>query len=380
MAKKPYRRVVIKIGSSLLTRDDGSLNRARLGTLVSQVATVRSHGVSPIVVTSGAIACGVEALGLKARPRAIELLQAAASVGQSRLVEEYAREFQGFSVVVGQVLLTQADFIHRESYVNAQRAVEKLLALGVVPIVNENDVTAVEEIRFGDNDTLAALLACMVSADLLIILSDVDGVYRDRNDPSTLIAEVDEITDDIERIALGAGTPFGSGGMITKIRAARIVTCAGVEMVIASGRQDGIIESVLGHDEAGTRFLARRRVRGRKHWIAWVLPTKGRLVVDDGAHHALVTRGKSLLPAGVKAVEGGFNIGDAVEIVDERGEVFAKGIAEYGTEELRAIIGKGRDEVAEARPGAYVDEVVHRDKLVILRDENGKELIEIDRC
>ncbi len=299
------KRIVLKLGTSILTDEKGRLDRENLQQIVKDVASLVKEGRECILVTSGAIAAGIESLGFSSRPRAIPKLQAAASVGQGALMSEYARLFQQYGINVGQVLLTQFDFIQRELYINARNTLATLLSLGVVPIVNENDATAVEEIKFGDNDTLAALVSCGIEADLLIVLTDTEGFYRD----GELLFEVQEINEEIEKWAGGAGTPFASGGMVTKLQAAKMVGLAGIPMIIACGREKGIIGKIFSGERVGTFFYpSKKRISSRKHWIAFVLPAKGRIFVDKGAKRALIERKKSLLPVGVVDFEGKFEI------------------------------------------------------------------------
>jgi glutamate 5-kinase len=327
-------------------------------------------GYELILVTSGAIAAGVEKLGFSRRPKAIPELQAAASVGQGLLMQEYARLFSAFGLGVGQVLLTQSDFSYRQQYLNARNTLEKLLELQIVPIVNENDTTAVDEIRLGDNDTLAALVANLISADLLIILSDTEGLCTadPRSvDKVSLIKEVKEITPEVERAAGGVGTKFGSGGMVTKVQAAKIVTCARIAMVIAHGRHPNVLLEIINGHSVGTFFWPKaKKLDSRKLWIAFGRIATGKVVVDEGAKEALIKGKKSLLPAGVVDCSGHFKVGDAVDIADKRGYVFAKGLTNFSVEEVRQIMGLKTKEVSKILPDAVSEEVVHRDCLVIL--------------
>jgi len=366
-------RVVIKVGSNLLARAEAGLDESQIARISETLASLVARRVQPILVSSGAIACGLELLSIRERPRDLSLLQAAASVGQSKLMESYSRALEKYGLIPGQVLLTQADFVSRQAYLSARRTLEKMIELGVIPIINENDATAVEEIRFGDNDTLAALVSVLVRADVLFLLSDVDGFYSDLRDPSTLVPLVEEITPDIEKKAGRAGSQYGSGGMMAKVRAARIATMGGVETFILNGRAPHRVIDVLDGHHHGTRFVARPGIRSRKHWIAFALPPKGRIVIDAGARRALVEQKKSLLPAGVLAVEGCFDAGDAVSIVDESGTEIARGIAEYSHIEVAQARGKSTSELASAGLSGLPPEVVHRDHLVILVREKNSE-------
>lgn len=322
------------------------------------------------MVTSGAIAAGMEKLGLDKRPKAIPELQAAASIGQGLLIQHYANLFGVYGIKVGQILLTQHDITHRQQYLNARNTIKKLLELGTIPIVNENDSTAVDEIKFGDNDTLAALVSSLIKADLLVILTDTEGLFNAdprRGGELQLISEVEEITPEIEALGGGVGSKIGSGGMVTKIQAAKVATFAQVGVVIANGRKEEVLFRILQGEKEGTFFVPRARgIDSRKRWIAFGRIPCGRIVVDEGAKEALLKRGKSLLPAGVTACEGNFEYGDAVDIAGADGAVFARGLTNYGCNELKQIMGCKSDEVCRLVGEDYSEEVVHRDCMVIL--------------
>lgn len=343
-----------------------------MANVVDQIATLAKKGHQAVLVTSGAIAAGLERMRIEERPTAIPELQAAASVGQGLLVEQYAGLFAKHGINVGQVLLTQFDITHRQQYVNASNTFEKLFEMGVVPVVNENDTTAVEEIRFGDNDTLAALVTNLVKGDLLIILTDTEGLYT--RDPrvdkrAKLIPEVQELTAEIEKLAGGTGSDLAAGGMVTKVRAAKIVTTAGAGLVMADGRRPKVLIDIMAAKDIGTFFAPRKKkMASRKAWIAFGRRTRGTIVVDDGARDALQKKGKSLLAAGVVACEGGFAIRDAVNIVDIKGEIFARGLANFSAAELNRIKGMKSSEVAKVLAGGAGEEVIHRDCLVLLGD------------
>jgi len=357
------RRLVVKVGSSSLAGADGRLDDAQVRALAGELAAVRRNGVSVVLVSSGAIAAGLDPLGMRRRPSDIPSLQAAASVGQGLLMHAYQRAFARRRAPVGQVLLTQDDFIRRKGYLNAHHALERLLELGVVPIVNENDTVAVDEIRFGDNDRLAALVSMMLRADLLVILSDVDGVYS--ADPkqrgARLLTRVDDLAT-LSELRMGkASSPLGSGGMASKVESVRVAGAAGTGVVIANARTPNILRRILAGEEIGTFFPAHRgRGRSRKLWIEFAQNTRGTIIVDEGAKQALVSAGKSLLPAGVRGHRGSFAIGDAVEVAGPDGAVFAKGISNYGADEIPEIQG------SSIRNGGR--EIIHRDSLVILSD------------
>jgi len=365
------RRIVVKLGTSTVAKETGGIDHVQLKSIVEQVAQLKKDGYDVVIVSSGAIAAGVEGLGLKARPSTIPELQAAASVGQGLLLHEYASLFSKHGIKVGQVLLTQYDVIHRQQYLNSRNALKTLLALGVVPIVNENDATAVDEIRFGDNDTLAALVSNLIRADLLILLSDIEGLYtgdpRDGGD-AKLIEMVEDITTEIESLAGGGGSSFSSGGMVTKIQAARIAIFAQVGMVIAHGRRANVLIDIMNDERVGTFFAPRKkRLSAMKLWIAFGKSPRGSVVVDDGAANALISAGKSLLPAGVVGCEGRFQAGDAITVKDLQGNVFAKGLTNFSSSEVDEIKGLKSSQVLEKFSDSASEEIIHRNCLVILR-------------
>jgi glutamate 5-kinase len=364
------KRIVIKVGSSTLAPGDGAVDRAYCASLVEQVCTLRAEGHSPVIVSSGAIAAGLERLGLGRRPTDMPSLQAAASVGQVALIETYATLFADKEVVVGQVLLTRHDTGHREAYLHARDTFERLLALGAVPIVNENDTVAVDEIRFGDNDTLAALVATMVGAQLVILLSDIEGLYD--ADPrvsaeARLLEHVAELTDDLVAAAGGAGSEAGSGGMATKIEAARVLMKAGIPMIVCDGARPNVIVDAAEGKPCGTVFTPGEGSLGaRKLWIALGRRPAGDVVVDDGAKTAMLERQTSLLPAGVVSVSGEFVAGDAVVLKDGSGLVLGRGLSEFSSADLDLVKGMKTSAIAERFPHLAGKEVVHRDRLVIL--------------
>lgn len=368
-------KIVVKVGTSLITDNKGLLDHSKIRTLVSDMAqVVKAHyDYHLLLVSSGAIAAGVQALGLNKRPANISELQAAAAVGQGKLLQTYSKLFEEeHALHIGQVLLTQHDTAHREQYLNARHTLTTLVEMGVIPIINENDSVATEEIIRGDNDTLAGLVANIASADLLIILSDVEGLLT--SDPNKqkgeLIEEVEEITPEIIEIAGGAGSEMSRGGMVTKLKAAEIATLGQSSVVIANGNEQDIIKKiVLENKRIGTFFKpAKKKLTGRKLWIAFSASetfTRGTLIVDDGAKKALTKSGKSLLPAGIKGVltVKGFRAGDIIDLAGEDKKIFARGVSNYNSEEIENIKGKRVDELDIEIP---FDEVVHRDDLVIL--------------
>ncbi len=362
------RRIVVKVGSSTLTRD-GKLRPARFTQLARDVSTLIASGRQVVVVSSGAIAVGAHRLGWDHTGSTIRQKQAAAAVGQIGLVELYGRRFARLGHHVGQVLLTRTGLEDRERFLNARHTMLELLGLGVVPIVNENDTVATEEIRFGDNDNLAATIVNAVEADLLVILTDVEGLYERAPEagesPPPLIRTVERITPAIERAASGAGTRVGSGGMITKLQAARSAARAGAATVLCYGGRRGVLEALTQGERHGTLFAPGERLRGRKHWLAFTAKARGRILIDAGAVRALVERGRSLLPAGVVRVEGRFKIGDSVSCVDDRGVEIARGLAGYSSEEIGHLAGLSTREITRVLGYSNGDEVIHRDDLVL---------------
>ena len=361
-------RVVVKVGSSSLTTAAGGIDPDRVRSLVDTLAKLRARGAEVVLVSSGAIAAGLAPLGLARRPRDLATQQAAASVGQGLLVHRYTEEFARHGQIVGQVLLTVDDVTRRSHYRNAYRTFAKLLEMGTVPIVNENDTVATSEIRFGDNDRLAALVAHLVHADLLLLLSDVDGLYDGPPDaPGTrLLSEVSS-DDDLVGVSVrrpGAGG-LGTGGMQTKVEAARIATGAGVPVVLTSAGQ---AEAALDGAQVGTMFhpTGRRRPT-RLLWLAHATEPKGSLVLDDGAVRAVVERRASLLPAGITGVCGSFVGGDPVDLVDTSGTPVARGLVNYDSAELPDLVGRSTRDLARELGSSYEREVVHRDDLVLLR-------------
>jgi len=361
------QRVVVKVGSSSLTTAAGGIDPTRIRSLVDSLAGVRARGADLVLVSSGAIAAGLAPLSFARRPRDLARQQAAASVGQGLLVHRYTEEFARHGQVTGQVLLTVDDVTRRSHYRNAQRTFEKLLELGAVPIVNENDTVATSEIRFGDNDRLAALVAHLVHADLLVLLSDVDGLYDapPGSPGSRLISEVHG-TEDVRTVETGRPgvSGLGTGGMQTKLDAAGIASGAGIPVVLTSM---GHARSALEGEDTGTLFhpTGKRRPT-RLLWLKHATEPQGRLVLDDGAVRALTERRASLLPAGITGVGGTFVAGDPVDLVDARGVVVARGIVNYDAGELPGLLGRSTHDLARELGAAYEREVVHRDDLALL--------------
>jgi len=371
------RRLVVKVGTGSLTDAEGRFDRANCARLAREISELAGSR-RVVLVSSGAIALGADRLGLRrtpARPWDIATKQACAAVGQPDLMAEWGRALGAHGRHVAQVLLTADDLSSRKRFLNARHTLERLLEEGVVPVVNENDTVAVEEIKVGDNDSLAALVATCVGADLVAMLTDVDGLYdRDPRDPGArLLRDVPRVTAEVERMAGGAGSERSVGGMVTKLKAARRLAAHGVGTALLSGRRPGAIAALLAGDDVGTFFPSAAGPRaGRREWLTLAARGKGTIVVDAGARRALVEQGRSLLPSGVRAVEGAFGIGDPVDIAGERGRAFARGLAGYGAEEVRRIAGLKSGEIERALGYKYLDEVVHRNDLVLL-DGDGEE-------
>ena len=355
------RRVVVKIGSRLLAESPAS----RPATIADQISELRRRGVEAVIVSSGAIALGVKRLRLDARPRDMPGLQAAAAVGQSRLMQHWEHAFAAHDVAIGQVLVTHDDLGDRRRFLSARLTLRSLLDHGVVPIINENDTVATEEIKFGDNDQLAALVCNLVSADALLILTDVEGV---RDAAGLRIPIVHDIDREAAPFATGSTSGVGSGGMASKVGSARVVTRTGVPAVIVPGREQDVIVRALAGADVGTLFVAtpRNALSSRKHWIAYGAKPGGTLIVDAGAARAIRDGGKSLLPAGIVRVDGQFELGDTVSVATEDGVELARGLVAYPCDELRKISGSQSSGI-EARLGyKSIDEAIHRDDLVVL--------------
>lgn len=350
-SEKNYKRIVIKIGSSIICPAVCSQDFKISSGMLAQIARLNGEGKEIIIVSSGAIAFGMDLLKLASRPKELSLLQAAASVGQNALMDAYSRGFSQFKAACGQVLLTWEDFNDRRRYLNAKNTLFKLLELNVIPVINENDAVSTDEIRFGDNDRLSALVAALVNADLLIILSDVEGLLdKDRK----VIRIVDEITPEIRSLACPTDKKACVGGMITKIEAAKIAMGSGIPCVIANGREKDIILSVAGSGACGTLFLPKRSMMAKKRWLAFGTKPKGEIMIDEGAKVALLNK-KSLLSVGVVGVEGDFDAGDIVSVIDKGNCELARGRAGLSSRQLDKVKGSRHDK-----------EVIHRDNIVVL--------------
>lgn len=372
-----YRRVVIKVGTSTLTDENGALDRVYIASLAMQCAAEYRAGTQVVLVSSGAIRAGIDqwenyaGQSLQSLARAtMPFKQAMAAIGQPLLMQAYLAAFVAYDLPVAQVLLTREDFGERHRFLHARNTLQQLLKMGVVPIINENDTVATEEIRFGDNDTLAAMVASMLDADLLILLSDVEGLYeRDESGRYVrLIREVTQLDERIWRMAGESGSRVGTGGMVTKLQAAQIATTSGLTMVIAHGRHEGIVHQICrGLEFTGTVFRPLpRKLCHRKRWLAYGLPASGAIVVNEGAKERILADGKSLLPAGVVACEGHFQPQQVVEVRDEQGNVFARGFTNYSSEEIVRIAGCQSSQIEERLGFKRADEVIHRDNLVLV--------------
>ena len=364
------RRIVVKVGSAQITAPGQGPNAPRIAALAADIAAAREARREVALVSSGAIVTGMARLGLTERPRAIPQTQAAAAVGQSALMWHYEQAFKRHHLRVGQVLLTLQDISDRSRYLNARNTLHALLGFGVVPIVNENDTVAVDEIRVGDNDNLAAFVAQLIDADLLVLLTDVDGLYTGdpRRDPAAKRLEtVEAVTEDIQRLVFDAPAAVSVGGMSTKLEAAQKAGASGIPMVIASGTERRVLRRLLEGEPVGTLFLPRDdKLAARKRWIAFAVPPQGRLTVDAGAEKALTERGKSLLPSGLLEVSGEFAVGAVVALAGPAGAEFARGLVNYDAEELRKIRGAKTRDIERTLGYKGFDEVIHRDNLVVL--------------
>ncbi len=362
--------IVIKIGSSVLADEGGGLDRSLLKNIAEEVALVGKNGYGVILVSSGAILAGMQIMGLSKRPEYLPEIQACAAVGQAQLMRFYDEQFKKLDQVTAQILLTQDDINNRARYLNARNTLLALLRKGVIPIVNENDTVSTEEIKFGDNDRLSSLVANLIEADKLIIMSNVDGLYRfDRKEKTKkeIIHRVERIDEDIEMMAEDDRSRFGVGGMTTKLQAAKLAANAGIECILVNGKKKGVISAVMEGRPAGTVFAGRQpKISARKRWIAYSSKAAGKIIVDRGAKEVLVNKNRSLLASGILECSGRFDVGDAIGIMGEDNKEFARGITNYSSAELNKIKGLKTGEIEKALGYKYYDEVIHRDNLVIL--------------
>lgn len=363
-------RVVVKVGTSTLTHATGKLNFDRMEKLVRELSDLANQGKEILLVSSGAVAAGLDRMGLAERPKTIPEKQALAAVGQGMLMHVYEKLFSEYGQTAAQVLLTRENSVRHKQYMNSRNALLALLRMGVIPIINENDAVAVDELKIGDNDTLSATVATLVDADLLVILSDIEGVYtaNPQTDPSaSLISEIREITPEVEALAGGAGSTRGTGGMYTKMQAAKMTINAGVAMVIAAGGKDGVIRDIISGQSVGTIFPAKEiHLKVRKSWLAFGTRISGDLVVDGGCERAMLESGSSLLAAGILSVEGNFVKGNTVRVLTMRGREIARGMVKYNADELHRILGKQTKEFSEILGEKLHGEVIHRDDMVLM--------------
>ncbi len=368
------RRLVVKVGSAVLTAEHG-LAREVINNLAGELSRFRRQGYEVILVSSGAIACGRQKLGFPARNYTLTEKQALAATGQAGLIQIYEEYFGQYGENTAQVLLTRTDLEDRKRYLLARNTLLTLLKWGVIPIINENDTVAVEEIQFGDNDLLSAMVTGLIGADLLVCLSDIDALYEKdprehpQASPVRLVSKIDE---KIEAMAGSRPGRLGRGGMVSKIKAAKMVTSLGVPMIIAPGREPMVLERIFAGEEIGTFFLPARKISARKFWIAYHSRPEGQLVLDKGAVEAILEKGKSLLPAGIKEVRGVFERGACVECLDESGRRVAVGLSNFASHELEKILGCHSKEIPQRLGSCPQDEVIHRDNLVIDKEILGQ--------
>jgi len=364
------RRIVIKVGTRLVTRANGKLSIAYIERLVRELADLRNQGHEIILVSSGAIGAGMGRLALAKRPNAIRKKQACAAVGQGLLIHIYEKLFSKYGQVVAQILLTRGDLVNRRRYINACNTVVTLLDWGVIPIINENDTVSVQEIKFGDNDRLSALVAGLCDANLLIILTDIDGLYKTNphiNPQAVMIQEVQQITAEIKGYAGNSREEMATGGMIAKLQAAEISVNSGIGMIIANGKDPAVLNRIICGEKIGTYFHPRKHyLNQRKRWIAFGRVEQGKITVDEGASNALCREGKSLLPVGITEVHGSFKKGELVVVMDQLGREIGRGLSNFSSAELCKIKQRPCAEIADRIGRSAADEVIHRDNLVIL--------------
>lgn len=367
---KNIQKVVVKVGTSTLTKEDGNLNIEKIKKIVSELSNLSDKGYDVVLVTSGAVGAGMGRLNMTERPKTLSEKQALASVGQVALTHLYQMLFQEYGKIIGQLLLTKGDFSDRRRYLNARNVCNTLLKNKIVPIINENDAVVANEIKVGDNDTLSALVSGLIDADLLIILSDVQGLYNknpQKYEDANLIEIVGKIDEDIRKTAGGEGSKFGTGGMITKIIAAEMATKIGTNMVIASGEDPRNITRIVEKENIGTLFTKKhKKISSKKYWLAYGTNKKGVLIIDEGAEKALF-KGKSLLPVGIKEIEGDFEKGTVVKIMNLKNEAVATGISNYSSDEIGLIRGHKSENIEKILGHKYDDVVVHIDNMVIIK-------------
>lgn len=364
------KRIVVKVGTSTLTHESGRLNLYRIDHLLREIADLKNQGKEMILVSSGAIAAGLGKLGLDKKPDSIPEKQAVAAIGQGVLMHIYEKLFAEYGQIMGQVLLTKENAVKHHQYIHSRNSLLAQLAMGAIPVINENDAVAVDEIKIGDNDNLSAMVATLVDADALIILSDIEGLYT--ANPAThpeaeLISEIPEITPEVEAIAGGAGSKLGTGGMMTKIQAAQVSMSAGVTMVIASGSRENVLKDILTGQNIGTVFPAREsHLRVRKSWLAFGKRLAGEITVDNGCAKAMREKGASILPAGVTACAGDFAAGSTVRVLTEAQQEIARGIVNFAAADLTKVLGQQTEQVTKILSGDVPTEVIHRDNMVLM--------------
>ncbi len=370
---KRIHRVVLKLGSYVLTTPSWKLDRKVLSDITGIIAETRKRGVEFIIVSSGAVASGMGKIGLKERPRTISQEQAAAAIGQISLMGFYERLFSKFNMNVGQILLTHGDLRDRKRFLNARLTINSMLDYGAVPIINENDSIVVDEIKFGDNDYLSSLVTNLVQADIFIILTDIDGFYdRDprMHSDAKFISLVETIGPEIENYAIGSKSKLGKGGMITKLTAAKTAASYGVPTIIADGKKNGNLSRILAGENIGTLIMpTKNKLTSRKHWIAYTLKPHGQIFVDDGARVAVIEKRRSLLPSGVLTVRGKFDAGEAVSCCDAGGREFARGLTSYSSEDIDLIKGLKSARIQETLGHFSQKEIINRDDLVVLKED-----------
>jgi glutamate 5-kinase len=370
---KNIKRMVIKIGSSSLTSKTGGLDKVNMKKFVNETSSLIKMGIEVIIVTSGAIAAGLESLNIREKPENITMLQAAASVGQVELMSFYSNLFLKNDFKIGQILLTHEDTTRREQYLNIKNTIKNLIGLNIIPVINENDSVAVDEIKFGDNDQLAALVAILAEVDILIILTDIEGVYD--KDPriykdAKMFSYIGKINKDIESAAGGIGSTYGIGGMESKIKAARICSFSGIRTMIANSGRKNILSRIIAGDDVGTFFAPQteKKVKSIKKWIAFGKKTKGAIVIDRGAEEAVLDKGKSILAVGIVKVNGKFNKGDTLQVFSLDSKLIAKGISNFSSEDIEKIKGKNKKQILSEFNSSMCYEVIHRDCLVVFNE------------
>lgn len=364
------KKMIIKIGSSSLTTEKGKLDKTNIKKFVDEVSSLIKKGIEIIIVTSGAIAAGLESLKISEKPDDLALLQAAASIGQVELMSLYSDLFSKNNIKIGQILLTHEDTTRREQYLNIKNTIRNLINLKVIPVINENDSVALDEIKFGDNDRLAAMVAVLAEADILVILTDIEGMY-DR-DPriygdARLLSFIDSIDKDIEDAAGGIGSTYGIGGMQSKVKAAKICSFSGIGTIIACSRVENVLDKIISGENTGTFFAPQvgKKVKSVKKWIAFGKRSRGIIVIDKGAEEAVLNKGRSVLAVGIVEVNGKFSRGDTLKVLSHDGKLVAKGITNFSSEEIEKIKGKNREKILSEFGVSMCDEVIHRDCLVV---------------